>query len=576
MKKFRKIYLLVLLLFYTTLLSGFKLSIDSSQKALINNYRSDVIIVKFKPNYSVNYSINHNNIVLTGYSDIDSLNIKYKCSDIKKLFPRENEKTNIYEELNLGGIYIFRFELNSNLDCLLNDYFLTSKFEYVEPDFIGKENGQRLIPNDQYFFRQWGLKNDGTFPSSHPGIVDADIDMDEAWEVEQGDSTIILAVLDSGCRLTHPELAGRIWINTGEIPGNSIDDDGNGYIDDYQGWDFAYNDNNPNDGTGHGTNVTGIVGGNGNNSIGYAGVDWNCKLMICKILNNSGFGYYSWWEEGIYYAVNNGAKLINMSVGGTSFSSSLQDAVNYAYLNDVFIACSMGNYNSSTPNYPAAYSNTIAVGATDTDDTRCNPFSWGGGSNYGLHIDVVAPGNYIYGLYYLSNTNYDWYWSGTSQATPYVTGLACLLLAQDTTRTVDQIRNIIRNTAEDQVGNPYEDTPGWDQYYGYGRINANDALNYASVEDENQLNSTSLILAQNYPNPFNSKTYINYYLPKSTNVKLQIYNIKGQLIKTLVVGYKHSGNNTVIWNAKDLNSGIYFYMIKAGKLSDKKRCIILR
>jgi subtilisin family serine protease len=138
----------------------------------------------------------------------------------------------------------------------------------------------------------------------------------------------------------------------------------------------------------------------------------------------------------------------------------------------------MMNKNNDDPYYPASFKNVLAVGATDTDDRRCREFTWGGGSNWGPHIAVIAPGNKVYGLDYKDNHNYDVYWSGTSQATAYVSGVASLLLAQDQSRTNKILREIITSTAVDQVGDPREDIAGWDQYYGYGRIDLYEALTY--------------------------------------------------------------------------------------------------
>ena len=230
------------------------------------------------------------------------------------------------------------------------------------------------IPNDTYFSRQYGLYNDGTFSLSS-ATNDADIDMDLGWDIEQGDQSIIVAVLDSGIKLDHPEFSGRLWTNPNETL-NGIDDDNNGYIDDINGWDFANNDNTPTDDHGHGTNVTGIIGANSNNNLGYSGVDRNCKLMIGKILDENNSGYYSWWTDGIYYAVDNGAKVINMSVGGSGFSSSMKDAIDYAYNNGVTVIACMMNENNNTTFYPAGYQNTIAVGATNPNDERSAPFFW--------------------------------------------------------------------------------------------------------------------------------------------------------------------------------------------------------
>ena len=294
------------------------------------------------------------------------------------------------------------FNKVSELDLIIKAYLKLGIFEYVEPDYIGfgggYENTGEVDPNDAFFYRQWSLFNDGSFILS-PAVTGADLQMKDAWEISQGSEEIVVAILDSGVNFSHPDLEGRIWSNPGE-PDQTSDADKNGYLGDIRGWDFVNVDNNPFDDFGHGTNVTGIVGANGNNSIGDSGVDWNCKLMICKILDENNSGFYSWWVEAIYYATDNGAKVINMSVGGSSFSNAMQDAISYATEKGVIVIACMMNENSEESYYPAAYSETIAVGSTDPDDQRSNSFPWNvsKGSNYGDHIDITAPGNYIYGL----------------------------------------------------------------------------------------------------------------------------------------------------------------------------------
>ena len=457
-----------------------------------------------------------------------------------------------YQVIDNNKTFIFRFKNNINIQNTIQKYANTNLFEYVEPNFTcfgaGKKGTVSTFPNEANFNRQWYLYNDGSFNLS-PSIADADIDMELAWDIEQGDSNIIVAVLDTGTKLDHPELTNRIWTNTSE-QNNGLDDDGNGLIDDVYGWDFANNDNNPIDDVGHGTNIIGIIGANANNGIGYAGMDWNCKLMTCKVLDNSNNGYYSWMIQGIHYAVDNGAKVINMSIGGSSFSSGLQDAVDYAYNNGVTIVACMMNFNNNVTYYPAGFQNTIAVGSTDSNDQRTHPFFWSAtsGSNYGNHIDVVAPGNYIYGLNHTSNTNYNTYWGGTSQATPQVVALCSLLLAQDNTRTPNDLRTIIRNTAQDQVGTPNEDTSGFDIYYGYGRINAYDALNYNSLAISNSVNEKFSIF------PSLVKNEITIIGDVSDKI-LTITNTLGQNILT----FKEINSNKL--NLKDLKKGIYFLTV---------------
>ena len=452
----------------------------------------------------------------------------------------------------VGDTYVVQLKSNQNIDLLIKDYERTGLFEYVEPDFIGEAGGKKMllqrIPDDTYFSRQYGLVNDGTFSLS-PAKPDADIDMDLAWDIETGDASIIVAVLDSGVKLDHPELINRIWVNPNESADNS-DNDANGYTDDLNGWDFVNNDNDPTDDHGHGTNVTGIIGADARNNLGYAGVDWNCRLMICKVLNDKNSGYYSWWAEAIYYAVDNGAKVINMSLGGSSYSNALKDAVEYAHDKGAVVVASMMNKNTDDLYYPVAYPSTIAVGSTNPNDERSAPFSWSeiSGSNYGNHIDVVAPGNYIYGLNKSSNTNFNSYWSGTSQAAPLVAGLSALLLAQDPTRTPDDIRAIIRATAEDQVGDPAEDITGFDPYYGYGRINAEHALLQNSLSlDENRAQSPDLFI---YPNPFSDRISIKN---RPVFKCVVIYNLLGVEMRRNTT----SGEDFLTMNLSGLSSGFY-------------------
>jgi subtilisin family serine protease len=469
--------------------------------------------VKFKEETVLSIS-SSNGIITTGILSIDSLNKEFKVKDLKETFSSVSKKPKnpvLFESIGLNRIYTFKCSEETDVLNACESYENNPYVEYAEPNYFGHGHG-KAIPNDANFNLQWGLHNDGTNPPPHPGTADADIDAPEAWDRQKGSYYIIVAMLDTGIDWDHPDLDARIWLNLDETPGDVDDDDGNGFIDDYRGIDFTntlpgnsywagtyWYDDDPMDGHGHGTVNAGIVGAETDNNIGIAGVDWHCRLMAVKVLDNNNWGLYSWWANGLIYAANNGAHVISMSMGGTSPSATLSDAVNYAYGLNCVIVASMGNDNSNTLiHYPARYGNTIAVGATDTDDTRCVPPDWQnfgmplGGSNFGSHIDVVAPGNWIYSTEW--NNAYG-YWGGTSMAAPFVSGLAALLLADDPTRTNVQIRNLIRNYAEDQVGNPVEDTPGYDIYYGYGRINADRSLRSKSanfpIQQINQQSSFS-------------------------------------------------------------------------------------
>ncbi len=515
-----------------------------------NPEQTDQIIIKLKNEVAYS-SGSFNRQKFIGNNKIDHVNQNFHSIEIKR------------QSLGIKSkqyIYIVKFPEGTNIQQIIDEYYDTGEIEYAEPDYIGYGGGTLgIIPNDEYYYKQWALKNDGSFSLS-PSIEGADIDMENAWSIEQGDSNIVVAIIDSGVKLDHPEFSGRIWRNLKEIPNNGIDDDNNGYIDDVVGWNFVSSTNNPTDDLWHGTFVTGIIGATGNNNTGFAGVDWNCKLMILKGLNDSNFGNFSWWSDAIYYAVDNGANVINMSLSSPEISITLHSAVLYALSKNVVIVAGMSNTNSNTIRYPAGYPGVIAVGATNSNDLRSSPFYWGegSGSSYGSHISVVAPGNFIFSLYYQSDTSYNYYGGGTSMAAPHVSGLASLLLAQDPNRTPQQIKSIIEATAEDQVGDPIVDIPGWDQYYGHGRINAFNALSFLSFEANN---------VHVFPNPTNQHFTITF--PFQTR-QIQISNSLGQLITSKNI----RGQTTQNFELDD--SGIYFIRVSSEEQTISKKVIVVK
>lgn len=514
-----------------------------------NNYAEDEIIVKIKEVIPFTFEEGKTTF---GFGNIDHINSQFEVASIERLI-KSKPKRPMSNRPNMDKLLIVKYNHSINVEDMVKVYQASGFFEYAEPNYIGYGGGvQGYTPNDSYYHKQWQFKNDGTFNSS--AVAGADMNMENAWDITTGDSSVVVAILDSGMKLNHPEIANRLWRNYADNNSDNVDDDNNGYKDDYQGWDFAYSDNTPDDAYGHGTNVGSIVGMEGDNGTGLAGVDWNCKLMIGKILNDNDFGYYSWWTDGIYYAVDNGADVINMSVGGSTFSATLEAAVNYAYANGVVVVVCMMNADNNSNYYPAAFTNSIAVGATGVDDKRVSPFFWSStsGSNYGSHIDLVAPGSPIHGLSYNSNANYNSYWGGTSQASPQVAGVAALMKALDPNLSVDDIRNILKNTADDQVGDPSEDIVGWDQYYGAGRLNAGAALAYVqsliSSDDEVKID----VQVNISPNPASEFVQINTNGEKIDI--LSIYNINGQMIKQ----FNHLNSNQPI-DIKNMTSGTYIF-----------------
>jgi len=430
--------------------------------------------------------------LFTGIKSLDEKINKFGINSIKKLFNLNKGNPYLYSKYGMERIYVFNLDTNNycNIEDIVKEFNKDNYVEFSEPDFIGmsagvKENminfvNENINPNDEMFYKQWYLSNFGSVDPASGGSakVGADIKILNTWDIESGNEEVIVAILDSGIRDEHPDLKDRIWINKEEIPGNGIDDDYNGYADDYKGWDFAYDDRRPDDGFGHGTNIATVIGASTDNVIGFAGVDKKCRLMNCKNLNADNTGEYSWWSESIKYAVDNGADIINMSEGGDDYSRVLETAVKYAVDSDVLVVSAMMNKGDGRDYYPASFEGVMAVGATDTDDSRCKRFSWGGGSCWGNHISVVAPGNKIYGLDYENDQNYEVYWSGTSQSTAIVSGIASLLKAQKITRTSIDLKRIIRLSSKDLVGDPQEDRPGWDKFYGYGRVDSYAAITF--------------------------------------------------------------------------------------------------
>lgn len=280
----------------------------------------------------------------------------------------------------------------------------------------------------------------------------------EAWSVNHGDLGVVVAVIDTGVQLDHPDLVGQIWHNVSEIP-NGKDDDGNGFVDDMNGWNFHWHNNDPDDTGGHGTHVAGVIAATQDNGVGINGAA-NVSIMPVKVLGMRR-GWTSNIMRGVRYAVENGASVINMSLGGTKYSRAFGDVCEWAMANDVVIVAAAGNQAWDRPSYPGAYPGVISVGAVDVSDLLA-PFS-----NYGGAQFVVAPGVDILSTY--MGSRYAML-SGTSMASPHVAGVAALLRSFDPSMSAEDVRRRLAGTSDD-IGQA-----GWDSYFGNGRVNAYRAL----------------------------------------------------------------------------------------------------
>ncbi|AKG24403.1 peptidase S8 [Calothrix sp. 336/3] len=264
----------------------------------------------------------------------------------------------------------------------------------------------------------------------------------EVWAQGYTGKGITVAVIDTGVDTKHVDLSANIWKNTKEIAGNGIDDDGNGYIDDVNGWNFVNNNNNISDVQGHGTHVAGTIAAVKNN-IGVTGIAYNAKIMPVKVLGDDGYGTYSGIAKGIRYAVNNGANVINLSLGGDSGNLELQQAIEYANSKGVFVVMASGNEGYSQPGYPAYYAKKwgIAVGSVNYNNDL-SYFSNRAGVDPLAY--VTAPGENIYST---TPGNSYGYKSGTSMATPHVAGVVALMLSANPNLTPAQVRSILTSTA---------------------------------------------------------------------------------------------------------------------------------
>ena len=327
-------------------------------------------------------------------------------------------------EISQLGVQVVRVPTEKMAEALAS-YRANANVVYAEPDYLAYGT---FTPDDEYYTTlQYG-----------PQKIQANL----AWDITTGNPNVIVAVVDSGADFSHPDLQGKLLA----------------------GWDYVNGDADPSDDYGHGTHVAGIVGAGTNNTAGIAGIGFNTRLLVVKVLDQYNSGSYSNIALGITYAADQGARIINLSLGGYADSTTLRDAVEYAWNRGALLVAAAGNGATSNPFYPAAYVHVMGVSGTNASDGRLSI------SNYGDYVSVSAPGDSIYSTNWVSGSSGYGYRSGTSQAAPHVSGVAALLLAQDGSRTNTQLWSIIESTADD-IG-----PAGRDPYFGYGRVNAYKAL----------------------------------------------------------------------------------------------------
>jgi len=430
------------------------------------------LLFVFVQNGFSEYSILENKSIGPGQDYLpDEIVVKFKPWVSEGIIAKLNlrHRTSILYRSPLAGFKRLKIPGDKTVHEMVEILRKNPDVEYAEPNYIASAF---WVPNDSYYRYQWHLDNP----------VYGGINMEEAWGITKGVPGVIVAVIDTGVAYEDYTqiVLGRTrrYYRAPDLAKTSF----------VAGYDFINNDSHPNDDNGHGTHVTGTIAQNTDNGIGTAGVAPNCSIMPVKVLNSSGSGPYTAIADGIRWAANHGAKVINLSLGGPSPSTTLESALAYAYTKGVTIACAAGNNGQPTLSYPAAYdAYCIAVGATRYDENRSSY------SNYGSGLDLVAPGGDLdvdqngdgYGDGVLQQTfsgSYNnwgyWFYEGTSMATPHVSGVAALLISAGRATTPDEVRTALQSTAKD-LG-----PPGFDPEYGWGRVDAYAALNYSSKPNQ--------------------------------------------------------------------------------------------
>ncbi|MBD3163121.1 MAG: S8 family serine peptidase [Candidatus Latescibacteria bacterium] len=550
-----------------------------------------------------------------GRTGLQALDQRLAAAETREITPVFNLEVNreAKSEAGLDRIFVAVYDDAIAPEALAADLAPLSEIEFAEPDGIWTA---LEVPNDPLYPEQWAHDNQGqaTDINGNPiGTPDCDTDTDQAWDLETGDPNLILAIIDTGCDLNHPEYSDRL----------------------VQGYDFHNNDWDPSDDGNHGTACAGIAVAAGNNNQGIAGVAWQVKLMPIKVLGASGGGSWTAVANGVEFAADNGARVLSLSLGGGN-SGVMQSAVNYAYGQGCALFCASGNGDSGSLIYPARYSNTIAVGALSPccerkSSSSCDGEYWWG-SNYGSGLDFITPGTRIHTTDRLGGAGYgggDYIstFNGTSSATPHAAGIGALVWSADPTLSNAELRALLQASCDDLGSN------GYDQFTGYGKLNAflavsnanpiqqgaccfeNGACTFIAEEecptgdwrldvacspnpcpqplgaccygdgtcefvesfrcplsdwrigepcdpnpcytaDADELADlpTTIMLHRNTPNPFRESTTIGFALPEQAPVSLRIYDLSGNAVRTLVEGtVKSAGQHQIDWDGTDDN-----------------------
>ncbi len=408
-----------------------------------SDYMEKTIIVKVLPQYRSWCSDNKIDIAVFNqlFGSVGGAQLAKKFPTIKAPEQMYNERGEKLADLSL--VYEFKFSINVSLEKVINKFIGLKLFEYVEPHYIPRVE---FTPNDTNFGLQWGMTN---------------IQAENAWGVNtttaRGDTNVVIGITDTGVELLHNDLRYKIKYNYAD-PINGSDDDGDGYVDNFRGWDVGTNDNDPTwQGNAHGVHVSGIAAASTNNALGVAGTGFNCKFLPIKIADATGALVAAY--DGITYAADHGCSVINCSWGGGGGGQFGQDVITYATINkNALVVAAAGNNNLDEAFYPAAYQYVISVANTKTDDRKATS------SNFNYTIDVGAPGENIYNTWSGGGYTYN---SGTSMASPCAAGACAIIKSFYPTYTALQVGERLKTTTDIYPSM----SPIYTNKLGTGRIN---------------------------------------------------------------------------------------------------------
>lgn len=462
----------------------------------------------------------------------------YNIDTITKPFPGISAE--------LDKTYRIKFSQIAQIDNLISDLQTLTYIEYAEKAPIYRTD---YIPNDLHP-AQWSLTK---------------INAIGAWDISTGSTGIKIAIVDNAVSTIHEDLINNIWINPGEVPGNFLDDDLNGFADDVNGWDAADGDKNPNPpGSAttsspfvHGTHCAGIASAATNNGVGIASIGFKIKIIPVKCspdLSSDGGATITNAYDGVYYAIRANADVISMSWGGYSGSFSTgENMMNAANALGIVLVAAAGNSNTSAPHYPSGYNYVISVGATDQTDQKASF------SNFGPSVDVMAPGTAIYSTLSGAVNAYG-YISGTSMACPLAAGLCGLILSQSPSLSPATVQTYLKNGCENiDVLNP-----SYAGQLGSGRINAFNSLQYVSVS-ENVNDSDDFYV---FPNPSNG--IFTLLFPDNKINSVSVYNINGEMVFNEMVNPNDDRLNINL----DLSKGLYIIKASGDKNHYSKKIVL--